>query len=70
VITENITFFLAHCPFSSFSFSASIPNVLELDRLTLSGDVTFGKNVTLSGLFLFLAYFIRTTNYITLVKAL
>ena len=26
---------------------ANIPDVLELDHLTVSGDVTFGKNVTL-----------------------
>ena len=26
---------------------ASIPDMLELDHLTVSGDVTFGKNVTL-----------------------
>ena len=26
---------------------ANIPNVLELDHLTVSGDVTFGKNVSL-----------------------
>ena len=25
----------------------SIPDMLELDHLTVSGDVTFGKNVTL-----------------------
>jgi len=27
----------------------SIPNILELDQLTVSGDVTFGQNVTLKG---------------------
>ena len=27
---------------------ASIPDMLELDHLTVSGDVTFGKNVTLN----------------------
>ena len=26
---------------------ANIPDVLELDHLTVSGDVTFGKNVSL-----------------------
>ena len=26
---------------------ASIPDLLELDHLTVSGDVTFGKNVSL-----------------------
>lgn len=26
---------------------ASIPDILELDHLTVSGDVTFGRNVTL-----------------------
>ena len=26
---------------------ASIPNILELDHLTVSGDVTFGRNITL-----------------------
>jgi UTP--glucose-1-phosphate uridylyltransferase len=28
---------------------ASIPTLLELDHLTVSGDVTFGRNVTLRG---------------------
>ncbi|KAG9022342.1 UTP-glucose-1-phosphate uridylyltransferase [Serendipita sp. 407] len=27
----------------------SIPNILELDHLTVSGDVWFGKNITLRG---------------------
>jgi len=27
----------------------SIPNLLELDHLTVSGDVTFGRKVTLRG---------------------
>lgn len=27
----------------------SIPNLLELDHLTVSGDVTFGRNVQLRG---------------------
>ena len=27
----------------------TIPNILELDHLTVSGDVTFGTNVTLKG---------------------
>lgn len=27
----------------------SIPNILELDHLTVSGDVSFGKNITLRG---------------------
>ena len=26
---------------------ANIPDILELDHLTVSGDVTFGKNVSL-----------------------
>ena len=26
---------------------ASIPDILELDHLTVSGDVTFGRNITL-----------------------
>jgi len=28
---------------------ASIPNIVELDHLTVSGDVTFGSNITLKG---------------------
>ena len=27
----------------------TFPDLLELDHLTVSGDVTFGKNVTLKG---------------------
>ncbi|XP_023930816.1 UTP--glucose-1-phosphate uridylyltransferase-like, partial [Lingula anatina] len=34
---------------------ASIPNVLELDHLTVSGDVTFGKGVTLKGTVIIIA---------------
>ncbi|XP_074640554.1 UTP--glucose-1-phosphate uridylyltransferase-like [Tubulanus polymorphus] len=33
----------------------SIPDVLELDHLTVSGDVTFGKNVTLRGTVIIIA---------------
>merc|ERR1719354_474090 len=32
-----------------------IPNILELDRLTLGGDIRFGKNVTLAGSVIILA---------------
>jgi UTP--glucose-1-phosphate uridylyltransferase len=32
---------------------ASIPDILELDHLTVSGDVTFGKGVTLKGITIF-----------------
>lgn len=34
---------------------ASIPDVLELDHLTVSGDVTFGRNVTLKGTVIIIA---------------
>jgi UTP--glucose-1-phosphate uridylyltransferase len=34
---------------------ASIPDLLELDHLTVSGDVTFGKNVTLKGTVIIIA---------------
>ncbi|XP_052766080.1 UTP--glucose-1-phosphate uridylyltransferase-like isoform X2 [Mya arenaria] len=34
---------------------ASIPDILELDHLTVSGDVTFGKNVTLKGTVIIIA---------------
>ncbi|XP_069500956.1 UTP--glucose-1-phosphate uridylyltransferase-like [Ambystoma mexicanum] len=33
----------------------SIPDLLELDHLTVSGDVTFGKNVTLKGTVIIIA---------------
>ena len=33
----------------------SIPNMLELDHLTVSGDVVFGKNITLKGTVLIVA---------------
>lgn len=32
---------------SYLSRFATIPDILELDHLTVSGDVTFGRNVTL-----------------------
>uniref|UniRef100_A0A8W8IEJ5 UTP--glucose-1-phosphate uridylyltransferase n=1 Tax=Magallana gigas TaxID=29159 RepID=A0A8W8IEJ5_MAGGI len=34
---------------------ASIPDMLELDHLTVSGDVTFGRNVTLKGTVIIIA---------------
>lgn len=34
---------------------ASIPDVLELDHLTVSGDVTFGRNVSLKGTVIIIA---------------
>ncbi|XP_065324602.1 UTP--glucose-1-phosphate uridylyltransferase-like [Gordionus sp. m RMFG-2023] len=34
---------------------ASIPNIIELDHLTVSGDVTFGKHVTLRGTVIIIA---------------
>ena len=34
---------------------SSIPDMLELDHLTVSGDVTFGKNVTLKGTVIIIA---------------
>ncbi|XP_065062336.1 UTP--glucose-1-phosphate uridylyltransferase-like isoform X1 [Rhopilema esculentum] len=34
---------------------ASIPNILELDHLTVSGDVTFGRNITLKGTVIIIA---------------
>jgi len=34
---------------------ASIPDILELDHLTVSGDVTFGKGVTLKGTVIIIA---------------
>lgn len=34
---------------------ASIPDLLELDHLTVSGDVTFGKNVSLKGTVIIIA---------------
>lgn len=34
---------------------ASIPDMLELDHLTVSGDVTFGKNVSLKGTVIIIA---------------
>lgn len=30
-------------------FSRGVPNILELDHLTVSGDVYFGANITLKG---------------------
>lgn len=36
---ENLTF--------SFSRFATIPDLIELDHLTVSGDVTFGRGVSL-----------------------
>lgn len=33
----------------------SIPDMLELDHLTVSGDVTFGKNVSLKGTVIIIA---------------
>ncbi|KAL0203062.1 hypothetical protein M9458_001080, partial [Cirrhinus mrigala] len=33
----------------------SIPDMLELDHLTVSGDVTFGKQVTLKGTVIIIA---------------
>lgn len=35
---------------------ASIPDMLELDHLTVSGDVTFGKNVSLKGTVIIMAH--------------
>lgn len=34
---------------------ASIPDIIELDHLTVSGDVTFGKNVVLKGTVIIIA---------------
>ncbi|OWF34560.1 UTP--glucose-1-phosphate uridylyltransferase-like [Mizuhopecten yessoensis] len=34
---------------------SNIPDMLELDHLTVSGDVTFGKNVTLKGTVIIIA---------------
>lgn len=34
---------------------SSIPDMLELDHLTVSGDVTFGKNVVLRGTVIIIA---------------
>jgi len=34
---------------------ANIPDMLELDHLTVSGDVTFGKDVTLKGTVIIIA---------------
>jgi len=36
---------------------SKIPNLLELDHLTVSGDVTFGSNVTLAGTVIIVANF-------------
>lgn len=33
----------------------NIPDMLELDHLTVSGDVTFGKNVSLKVLYIYLS---------------
>jgi len=39
---------VVNCQVSEFlSRFGSIPDILELDHLTVSGDVTFGRNVTL-----------------------
>lgn len=35
----------------------SVPNILELDHLTVSGDVTFGRNVVLKGTVIIIANF-------------
>jgi len=34
---------------------ATIPDILELDHLTVSGDVTFGRNVSLKGTVIIIA---------------
>jgi len=34
---------------------ATIPDMLELDHLTVSGDVTFGRNVSLKGTVIIIA---------------
>lgn len=34
---------------------ANTPDILELDHLTVSGDVTFGRNVTLKGTVIIIA---------------
>ena len=34
---------------------SSIPDILELDHLTVSGDVTFGKRVSLKGTVIIIA---------------
>ncbi|VDP88338.1 unnamed protein product [Echinostoma caproni] len=36
---------------------ASIPDMLELDHLTVTGDVFFGKNITLKGTVIIIANF-------------
>lgn len=38
-----------------FSRFATIPDILELDHLTVSGDVTFGRNVVLKGTVIIIA---------------
>lgn len=44
---------------------ASIPDMLELDHLTVSGDVTFGKNVTLKvHIENHIKWFLQETNYL------
>ena len=37
---------MTHSPFKLYRFG-SIPDILELDHLTVSGDVTFGRGVSL-----------------------
>ena len=34
---------------------SSVPDILELDHLTVSGDVTFGKRVSLKGTVIIIA---------------
>lgn len=47
---------------------ASIPDMLELDHLTVSGDVTFGKNVTLKVCIEnHIEWFLQETNYSTCI---
>ncbi len=41
----------------------TIPNILELDHLTVSGDVVFGRNITLRGTCIIVA---TSGNHITL----
>ncbi|MCP6484580.1 UTP--glucose-1-phosphate uridylyltransferase, partial [Klebsiella pneumoniae] len=40
---------------SFLSRFATIPDILELDHLTVSGDVTFGRNVSLKGTVIIIA---------------
>ena len=47
-ITFNMHFLLVCLQVKEFlSRFANIPDLLELDHLTVSGDVTFGKNVSI-----------------------